>query len=566
MNQRGQANHSGQAKHNEPWLLDLQGLTVAYDGQVVLNKLKLQLQVGESIAIVGHSGSGKTTLLRTLLGLLPSHSQMNYEVASFDGIPWPTSEKLWHTLRGRAIVYVPQEAQASLSPVKTIEAQCRDVAKVLHLSWGEAQERIHHILPQLDLPSTVLQQRPSELSGGMAQRVVMLLALLPQPKLIVADEPTANLDVVRQQQMVALLRQVQAQSGAALVFVTHQLELAVHLSHTIYEMKEGQLEKREVKENLLKTSRINPCSENINLENANSIKRSAAKTFAVPPKITSLSEPPLLAVTDVSVAYEETEPVLQNVSLRLGAGEWIALMGLSGAGKSTFFNTLLGLQPVQQGLITYGGTPLQAFTKAELGQIVQPILQNPQSSFNPRQTIGWSMGEALRSQTRRSCSKGWHSFCNEGSFSAGSDTSSWTGDTIVSKVANLLAQVQLPKSYAKRYPHELSGGECQRVALARALSSEPHLLLCDEITSALDPAVRLEIMQVLQNLRQQRHLAGLVITHDLQVATMLCDDIYVLESGQIVERASASELVKKPQSKTAQRLVQAYANWQDLGK
>lgn len=200
MNQRGQANHSGQAKHNEPWLLDLQGLTVAYDGQVVLNKLKLQLQAGESIAIVGPSGSGKTTLLRTLLGLLPSHSQMNYEVASFDGTPWPTSEKAWHTLRGRAIVYVPQEAQASLSPVKTIEAQCRDVAKVLHLSWGEAQERIRHILPQLDLPSTVLQQRPSELSGGMAQRVVMLLALLPQPKLIVADEPTANLDVVRQQQ------------------------------------------------------------------------------------------------------------------------------------------------------------------------------------------------------------------------------------------------------------------------------------------------------------------------------------------------------------------------------
>lgn len=561
MNQRGQANHSRQAKYNEPWLLDLQGLTVAYDGSVVLNRLKLQLQAGESIAIVGPSGSGKTTLLRTLLGLLPSHSQMNYEVASFDGTPWPTSEKAWHALRGRAIVYVPQEAQASLSPVKTIEAQCRDVAKVLHLSWGEAQERIQHILPQLDLPSTVLQQRPSELSGGMAQRVVMLLALLPQPQLIVADEPTANLDVVRQQQMVALLRQVQAQSGAALVFVTHQLELAVHLSHTIYEMKEGQLEKRDVKENLLQTSRSNRCSENINVENANSIKRSVATTFEVPSKISSVSETPLLSVTNVSVAYEETEPVLQNVSLRLGAGEWIALMGLSGAGKSTFFNTLLGLQPAQQGTITYGGTPLQAFTRAELGQIVQPILQNPQSSFNPRQTIGWSIGEALRGQAKLRRAKGMDNSSNEASFSLGSDTNSLTSDSIVSKVANLLGQVQLPKSYVTRYPHELSGGECQRAALARALSSEPQLLLCDEITSALDPAVRLEIMQVLQNLRQQRQLAGLVITHDLQVATTLCDYIYVLEAGQIVERASASELVKKPQSKTAQRLVEAYENW-----
>lgn len=561
MNQRGQANHSRQAKYNEPWLLDLQGLTVAYDGSVVLNRLKLQLQAGESIAIVGPSGSGKTTLLRTLLGLLPSHSQMNYEVASFDGTPWPTSEKAWHALRGRAIVYVPQEAQASLSPVKTIEAQCRDVAKVLHLSWGEAQERIQHILPQLDLPSTVLQQRPSELSGGMAQRVVILLALLPQPQLIVADEPTANLDVVRQQQMVALLRQVQAQSGAALVFVTHQLELAVHLSHTIYEMKEGQLEKRDVKENLLQTSRSNRCSENINVENANSIKRSVATTFEVPSKISSVSETPLLSVTNVSVAYEETEPVLQNVSLRLGAGEWIALMGLSGAGKSTFFNTLLGLQPAQQGTITYGGTPLQAFTRAELGQIVQPILQNPQSSFNPRQTIGWSIGEALRGQAKLRRAKGMDNSSNEASFSLGSDTNSLTSDSIVSKVANLLGQVQLPKSYVTRYPHELSGGECQRAALARALSSEPQLLLCDEITSALDPAVRLEIMQVLQNLRQQRQLAGLVITHDLQVATTLCDYIYVLEAGQIVERASASELVKKPQSKTAQRLVEAYENW-----
>jgi len=499
-----------------PWLLDLQDLTVTYKQQVVLANLNLQLRAGETVAIVGPSGSGKTTLLRTLLGLLPRDSQVSFSTALFDGQPWPASEQDWHILRGEAIAFVPQDAQASLSPIKTIETQCRDVAKALSISWNEAQQRIERLLIQLDLPSSLLAKRPSALSGGMAQRVVMLLALLSQPKLIVADEPTANLDMMRQQQMVALLNEVQALTGVAIIFVTHQMELAKQIGHTLYEMKEGQL----------KRVLLGESKKDFTWQEQNSGQELDKRPLFA--KSNSEKVHPLLAVDSVSVVHGTNERALQDISLSLYPGEWAAIIGLSGAGKSTLFNTLLGEQPIQQGTITYEGKPLHSLSKRDLGQIVQPILQNPQSSFNPRQTIGWSVGEALR---RR-------------------------GQTI--DVAALLEEVQLPASYGARYPHELSGGECQRAAIARALSSKPQVLFCDEMTSALDETVQADIIELLCQIRDQQKLAGLVVTHDLWVAAALCDKVYVLEEGHIVESTTIAQLLVSPQSDTAKELVKAY--------
>ncbi|SUP43150.1 ABC transporter ATP-binding protein [Veillonella criceti] len=523
---------------SSPWLLDLQDLTVSYHNQIVLQNLNLQLKPGECIAIVGPSGSGKTTLLRTLTGLLPQHSEVSYKRGTFAGVAWPKTDQAWHSLRGREIVYVPQEAQASLSPFKTIETQCCDVAKAIRLPWTEAQQRIAHLLQQLDLPLTVLQQRPSALSGGMAQRVVMLLALLPKPKLIVADEPAANLDVVRQQQMVTLLRNIRLESEVAVIFVTHQLELATHMSQTLYEMKEGQLQL------LNSTDQVDRLR--LNQVSIEAVTRNNSVTDITAHKS------PLLLMKGVTVAYETEQVVLRDISITLQAGEWVALMGLSGAGKSTLFKTLLGEQPIAQGDIAYRGQLLGTFSKQELGRLVQPILQNPQSSFNPRQTIGWSIGEALRCQGKQK---------KNSNFEQSRTTMGKVAQTIDERIEDLLAQVHLPAAYRQRYPHELSGGECQRAALARALASEPDLLLCDEMTSALDPAVQYEIIEVLQAIRKQRPLGGLVITHDLRVAAALCERLYILEAGHIVEASSINDVLAQPQSLTAKQLVTAYSKW-----
>lgn len=533
----------------EPIIL-LKHLRVTYEGQTVLQDVNLTVAAGEAVAIVGPSGAGKTTILKTLLGLLPPQAQVSYEAASLCGTSWPESETAWHNLRGRRITYVAQGAISSFSPFFTIEEQSRDLAKAIGLGWPKALARIESLSVALDLPEQVLSLYPSELSGGMAQRVALLFALLPEPDILVADEPAASLDMVRQLQVAELLKKVQCLEGLTLVFVTHQRELAECITDTIYELRNGKLESDMVATpEALRPNGIKVSSLDVRDFDASSI----------------------LEIKNLSASFDsEDRAVLHDVSLTLKHGEWVALVGLSGAGKSTLFRCLLAWQPIFSGEILYNQKPLQNYSAAELGQVVQPIWQDPQSSFNPRQTIGWSLEETLKhakNDNRTGDMQGLQpqnvKFLSQectmlspedrAEFSAGATG----GESGKARIAGLLATVNLPSSYSKRYPHMLSGGECQRAALARAIAGNPSILLCDEMTSALDGQTQADVIAVLNNLKQNNQLAGLVITHDLAVVEALCEYIYLLDDGRIVEEGPVQAVLKHPQSELAKQLVQA---------
>lgn len=533
----------------EPIIL-LKHLRVTYEGQTVLQDVNLTVAAGEAVAIVGPSGAGKTTILKTLLGLLPPQAQVSYEAASLCGTSWPESETAWHNLRGRRITYVAQGAISSFSPFFTIEEQSRDLAKAIGLGWPKALARIESLSVALDLPEQVLSLYPSELSGGMAQRVALLFALLPEPDILVADEPAASLDMVRQLQVTELLKKVQCLEGLTLVFVTHQRELAECITDTIYELRNGKLESdMAVTPEALRPNGIKVSSLDVRDFDASSI----------------------LEIKNLSASFDsEDRAVLHDVSLTLKHGEWVALVGLSGAGKSTLFRCLLAWQPIFSGEILYNQKPLQNYSAAELGQVVQPIWQDPQSSFNPRQTIGWSLEETLKhakNDNRTGDMQGLQpqnvKFLSQectmlspedrAEFSAGATG----GESGKARIAGLLATVNLPSSYSKRYPHMLSGGECQRAALARAIAGNPSILLCDEMTSALDGQTQADVIAVLNNLKQKNQLAGLVITHDLAVVEALCEYIYLLDDGRIVEEGPVQAVLKHPQSELAKQLVQA---------
>ena len=560
----------------EPMIL-LKNLQVAYGGQPVLQDVNLTVAAGEATVIVGPSGAGKTTILKTLLGLLPKNARITYETASLCGLSWPKLEQAWHDLRGRRITYVAQSAVSSFSPFFTIEEQCRHVAKAINLAWAEALSRIETLSIALDLDLNVLSLYPAELSGGMAQRVALLFALLPKPDILIADEPASSLDMVRQLQVVELLKKVQQSEGLTLVFVTHQQELANCIGDSVYELKEGRLQCLQGGHlpnlqdgrlpNLKAPVNDGYHSASISVEDITTTDK-AHRAVAV----TDVAAAPLLEIKNLQACYEaDSNSVLHDVSLTVHRGEWVALVGLSGAGKSTLFRCLLGWQPTLNGEILYDEKELANYSPAELGQIVQPIWQDPQSSFNPRQTIGWSLEEAIKhkpvkpvkpeslqslgAQNVRFLSQECTILgaADRARFSPAASSASACED----QVATLLGAVNLPSSYSKRYPHMLSGGECQRATLARAIANNPSLLLCDEMTSALDGQTQAEVLAVLNDLKQKNQLAGLVITHDLTVAESLCERIYLLAEGGIVESGTVAAVLTNPQSELTKQLAEA---------
>lgn len=588
-------------------IIVLKNLCVSYGEQRVLQNLNLAVGKGEAVAIVGPSGVGKTTLLKTLLGLLPKKASMTYDTAILRGETWPKSEAAWHELRGKCITYVTQGAMASFSPYFTLEAQCRDLAKAIGLSWEEALERIESLCTALDLTPQILKAYPPELSGGMAQRVALLLALLPKPDILIADEPAASLDMVRQLQLVNLLKKVQQSQGLTLLFVTHQRDLAHCIGDFVYEIKEGLLQRLDEGSLRVEAPAVTVEAPIDSLATVPKLTGSAVtveeltgsaaavEEFSGATVAVESLEPPLLQIENVWAAYDETDlPVLAEISMHVKRGEWVALVGLSGAGKSTLFRCLLNWQPLMGGTILYNQKPLAAYSMAELGQIVQPIWQDPQSSFNPRRTVGWSLSESMRHIASKVALKAeataWpkaepneaskvdfkaktNSTANRQSMNvkflsqectilSAEDRAALTAHTsatasMETRVEELLKTVNLPSSYSKRYPHSLSGGECQRAAIARAVGNNPSLLLCDEMTSALDSKTQQDVLVVLKQLKQKNQLAGLVITHDLAVAEALCDRVYVLDKGRIVEEGEVATVLTKPQSELAKQLVKA---------
>lgn len=511
-------------------VLYLDHMSIDHDGTSILNDAHLMVKRGETVGIVGPSGAGKSTFLKALCGVLDSRWTIRWQHSKLFEEPVPQSEDQWHALRGKRLAYMPQDAMASFVPRRTLESQLKEICKAIQLDWTVAQERIVILAKSLDLSPQVLHLYPRELSGGMIQRVALLVALLPKPELLVVDEPTAALDLERQIALVELLKRITKETGCALLFVTHQRELLTHLGGRIYELINGVFQPFQIQpgeETVKQKATDDSLKISDNLEKtADSERIKEVKDFTSE----QAQQSPLLSLEHVSISYGHRAKrfqAVQDVSLTVHRGEWVGLVGPSGAGKTSLFKVICGLQNEYNGTVTIEGTHIKTLTLEQLGAIVQPIFQQPQSAFNPKRTLRWSLEEAGQSKSKRD----------------------WL---------TMLQSVLLPSQYGSKYIRELSGGEGQRAAIARALMSNPKLLLCDEITSALDTETALEIMEYLKQVQQEYGVAGLIITHDLAVVKSLCTRMYVMDEQQIVESGDVRSLLQHPKSDTLKKLVEAF--------
>ncbi len=497
------------------------------DGLVhAVRDVSFEVAAGQCFAVVGESGSGKSQLFQTLFGLGAKNAQLA-GVASFDGVPLPAGR----TILGSEVAFVFQDPLTSLTPHMTIGAQMVETLGAHGtVSHSDARARCLELLAlcRIDDPALRFAQYPHQLSGGMRQRVMIAQAIAHRPKLLIADEPTTALDVTVQADVLDLLDDLRREFNMAVVLITHDMGVAARLADHVMVMRSGQCVEQGPVANIFGKPQQDYTRELL------AVRRSPALAVASAPPDAA----PFLTVDHVSAAYPvagkwfgtQLVPVLHDISFAVAAGSCIAVVGESGSGKSTLARVVAGLLPMAGGDILLGTT-----RGGELNpQLVQTVFQDPLAALNPRQTVGASVREALdvlapelpvaqRQQRARA----------------------------------VFDQVRLPQTFYDRYPHELSGGQCQRVCIARALLPQPKLLICDEAISALDATTAELILQELVQLKQSLGFTVLFITHDLQAAAAIADQVLVLQQGRVKEYGPAQAVFDHPRDPYTQALFRS---------
>jgi peptide/nickel transport system ATP-binding protein len=544
-------------------LLSLADLTIDYRTSETLihatQGVTLTVQPGERIAIVGESGSGKTTIANAAIGLLPSSAQIKrgrieFEGTDLTGLP----EARWRRIRGRRIGYIPQDPMLSLNPVRTIGKHLRDaiVAQGLAPRSGWRPVAVARLAEAgLPDPERVLGQFPHELSGGMRQRALIALALLSRPPLIIADEPTSALDVIVQRQVLDHLESLIAGTDAALLLITHDVGLVADRTERIIVMHNGHIVEAGPTQVVLSaaqhpyTQRLLSAVPRLSAHPRPALPAPAAdavpvlqtdaltKVFRRRRHLSDLVRTltPRRHQGDLAVAKDDLVAV-NRVDLTVQRGECRALVGESGSGKSTVARLIVGLERPTAGRLLIGGIDRTTASPAQrraLCETTQIVFQDPFASLDPQYSVRRILEEPLRVHGRLEAA------------------------TRQQQVRDLLEQVQLPGSYATRFPSELSGGQRQRVAIARALALAPTLLVCDEAVSALDVLVQKQILDMLAELRQELDLAMLFITHDLAVVAEIADTVSVIQNGRIVDSGLVSDVFTHPNDPYTEELLLA---------
>ncbi|MGW5105266.1 dipeptide ABC transporter ATP-binding protein [Nocardia sp. NPDC004123] len=520
-------------------LLSIEGLRVEYRGSTgttaAVRGVSLQVRRGETVALVGESGSGKSTLAHAVIGLLDG-GRITAGAIGFAGERLEhASQRALQRIRGARIGLVPQDPGTSLNPVLRIGDQVGEVLRI----HGRADRRTARleavrILEQagLDRPEVRAGQYPQDLSGGQRQRVLIGIALACGPELVIADEPTSALDVTVQRRILDHLAQRTAESGAAVLLITHDLAVAAERADRIAVMQNGLIVETGTAAEVLG----NPQHEYT--------KRliAAAPTLDRGQHPRPVREPatPLVSATGLrksfGVTRDFTVTAVDDVSLEINRGETLAVVGESGSGKSTTARIIARLAAPDAGTVTFDGQDITALKRAGLRALrrrVQVVYQNPYVSLNPKLSIGTIVSEPLQA------------------FGIGDRRSRRA------TAAELLDQVALPGAYLDRRPAELSGGQRQRVAIARALALRPDLIVLDEPVSALDVSVQAQILDLLERLQTDLDLAYLFISHDLAVVRRLADRVAVMRQGCVVETATTAELFDNPQNDYTRELLAA---------
>jgi peptide/nickel transport system ATP-binding protein len=500
--------------------------------------MKFQVQAGKVLAIVGESGSGKSTTAMGLMDLLASNARVSGSVKVRGEEMIGAKKSLLRKIRGRDVAYIFQEPMTALNPVYTIGFQIVETLRN-HFDMGpnEAKTRAIELLTMVEIPNPEgsFQKYPHQLSGGQRQRAMIAQSLACDPALLVADEPTTALDVTVQAEILDLIRGLKDRLNSAILLITHDMGVVADLADDILVMKDGLCVEKGTADQIFNRP-AHPYTQQL-LAAVPKLGSVAVRTLSKEQK----SQEPVLRLKNVSIEYPKNGRIpafraVTDFSLEIFPGEIVGLVGESGSGKTTVGRAAIGLLPAVEGSIEIVGRDISKPTDKELREIRKHtgiVFQDPASSLNPRLPIGESIGEPL--------------------FLSGDAK----GAALDKAVEELLDQVELPRSYRNRYPHELSGGQRQRVGIARALALTPDLLIADEPTSALDVSVQARFLDLLQELQGKLNFACLFISHDLAVVDILSHRIAVMHNGFLVEVGDRDQILKHPQHDYTKLLISA---------
>ncbi|MEO0015658.1 MAG: hypothetical protein RL589_139 [Actinomycetota bacterium] len=500
--------------------------------------MNFQVQAGKVLAIVGESGSGKSTTAMGLMDLLASNARVSGSVKVRGEEMIGAKKALLRKIRGRDVAYIFQEPMTALNPVYTIGFQIVETLRN-HFDMGpnEAKSRAIELLTMVEIPNPEgsFQKYPHQLSGGQRQRAMIAQSLACDPALLVADEPTTALDVTVQAEILDLIRGLKDRLNSAILLITHDMGVVADLADDILVMKDGLCVEKGTADQIFNRP-AHPYTQQL-LAAVPKLGSVAVRTLSKEQK----SKEPVLRLKNVSIEYPKNGRIpafraVTDFSLEIYPGEIVGLVGESGSGKTTVGRAAIGLLPAVEGSIEIVGRDISKPTDKELRDIRKHtgiVFQDPASSLNPRLPIGESIGEPL--------------------FLSGDAK----GAALDKAVEDLLDQVELPRNYRNRYPHELSGGQRQRVGIARALALTPDLLIADEPTSALDVSVQARFLELLQELQGKLNFACLFISHDLAVVDILSHRIAVMQNGFLVEVGDRDQILKNPQHEYTKKLISA---------
>lgn len=551
-------------------LLEIQNLHVSYDGTEILKDINLTLTTSQTLAIIGESGAGKSSLALTIAGLCTGDATGSV-LFKGDNLLTASQAKLHH-IRGKNISLVFQNTDNALHPLYTVAEQVTE-AIILHndIEKSAAYQSALEALAATGLTGSLAASYPHELSGGQQQRALIAMALVNSPELLLLDEPTASLDPLTKQEIIALLKQSAA--GRAVIIITHDITAAAELSDTVAVLYGGRIIETGPTGVVLEDPR-HPYTRGLlraypnmttvkdlqgipgtmehNLPGCPFEPRCTQRLHtchASVPKLTTRTDGrklachrggivPVLHVTGLTKAWGEHQAV-QNLTLTLYEGETLAIVGESGSGKTTLAKTIMGLTPTTAGDIHLNGEKVVERSQDFYKQI-QLVFQNPKEALSHRLTVYQLIKEPLDIQN------------------IGSETDRLTA------VKKLLTEVELPADevFLHKYPHQLSGGEAQRVVIARALALNPKILIADEPTSALDASIQAKVIKLLLNLQEDRGLAMLFITHDIALARKISDRLAVMQDGKIVEEGPTHLITAAPANQYTQKLLAVAARIQ----
>jgi len=499
------------------------------DGQwkPIVNGLSMNLHKGEIVGLIGESGAGKSTFGLAGMGYTKPGCRIISGSIMLEGeeLVGAPSSRL-REIRGNSVSYVAQSAAAAFNPAhRLIEQFVESPVQHGKMRSEEAARRGRDLYRQLDLPDPdhIGNRFPHQVSGGQLQRAMTAMAMGCDPRLIVFDEPTTALDVTTQIEVLSTIKEAVRARGVAAIYITHDLAVVAQLADRIMVLRYGDLVEEGNARDLLESPQQDYTRRLLAVRSLREEKGASEKDDTV------------LEVSGVSARYPRAEEVvLSDISVKVQKGKTVAVVGESGSGKSTLARVITGLLPPFEGNVGFRGellSPALANRGREQLRSIQMIYQMPDVALNPRQKISEIVGRPLE-------------------FYLG-----LKGDQRTTAVSRLLEQIELPTDYADRYPAQLSGGEKQRICIARALAAEPDLIICDEVTSALDQLVAEGILELLQNLQNQLGVSYLFITHDLATVKAIADSIVVMYQGRVVEQGAKAEILSPPHAPYTELLL-----------